>query len=87
MRAIAHEGCRNTVRVTALEANSKHRFRTSFLQFWRKVPESDAQSVHRKLNMGEKSAFAPVGTRTRESVAPGFSVGRSTNWTTPAPYA
>ena len=45
---------------------------------WRKVPENGARSVHRKLTLGEKS-FATLGTRTRVSTAPSFSVGRSTN--------
>ena len=45
---------------------------------WRKVPESDARSVHWKLTLEEKSLAAP-GTRTRVSIAPGFSVGRSTH--------
>ena len=30
-------------------ANSKHWFTTSFLQEWRRVPESDARSVERFL--------------------------------------
>ena len=36
------------------------------------------KSLHWKLTLGEKS-LAAAGTRTRISVAPGFSVGRSAN--------
>ena len=35
---------------TEVQANSKHCFTTSFL--WRKVPESDAQSVRSKVRVG-----------------------------------
>ena len=34
---------------TTMCANSKHSFTTSFLQEWRRVPESDARSVERFL--------------------------------------
>ena len=49
MHAIAHGGCRDTVRESALEVD----FRTKFL--------------------------AAPGTRTRVSIAPGFSASRSTH--------
>ena len=68
----------DAVRESALEANSKHWFTTSFLQPEGKVPESDARSVHWMLTLGEKSLAAP-GTRTRVSIVPGFSVGRSSD--------
>ena len=37
------------------------------------------KSLHWKLTLEAKS-FATPGTRTRVSIAPGFSVGRFTNW-------
>ena len=37
------------------------------------------KSLHWKLTLEAKSLAAP-GTRTRVSIAPGFSVGRSNNW-------
>ena len=42
------------------------------------------ESLHWNLTQGEKSLAAP-GTRTRVSIAPGFSVGRFINGAVPAP--
>ena len=42
------------------------------------------KSLHWKLTLGEKS-LAASGTRTRVSIAPGFSVRRSPSWAIPTP--